>query len=221
MKRPTTVGVLAIQGAFAEHASVLGNVGMDVRFVREAAELVGLDGLVIPGGESTTLGLVGGRAGLLTGIRAAIEAGLPVFGTCAGLIMLARETTSGPQPLIGGMDIVVRRNAYGRQRASFEAYVEMSVLGASPFPGVFIRAPWIESVGSDVDMLAFYEGHGVAARSGQVLATAFHPELTRDSRVHEYFVDMVHEARVTRPNQGGGDVGAQQVGDHQTQEGRE
>lgn len=207
--KAATVGVLAVQGAFAEHAAMLGDLGVHMRFVRVERDLDALDGLVIPGGESTTFGLVGGRAGLLVGIRDAIRAGLPVFGTCAGLIMLARETTSGAQPLIGGLDVVVRRNAFGRQRASFEADVDLPAVGPRPFPGVFIRAPWIESAGPTVDVLALHGGHGVAARSGHLLATAFHPELTGDRRVHEYFVDMVQDARRTRPNRGGGDVGAQ------------
>lgn len=185
------VGVLAVQGAFVEHEEAVRAVGADARQVRTADELAGLDGLVIPGGESTTFGLVAGRSGLLEGLRRAIGAGLPVFGTCAGMIMLARRTTVGDQALIGGMDTIVRRNAFGRQIASFEADLDIAGLDGGPFPGVFIRAPWIEEHGAGVEILARYGGHPVAARQGDMLVTAFHPEFTDDRRVHALFVDMV------------------------------
>lgn len=188
------VGVLAVQGAFVEHEEALRAVGADAFQVRVAAELDGLDGLVIPGGESTTFGLVAARSGLLDRLRQTIAAELPVFGTCAGMIMLARETTAGGQALIGGMDTVVRRNAFGRQVASFEADLDMPLLGEEPMPGVFIRAPWIEQYGPDVEILAEYGGHPVAARQGNILVTAFHPEFTDDRRVHALFVDMVRAA---------------------------
>lgn len=190
------VGVLAVQGAVSEHEEALRAVGADPVQVRVPAELEGLDGLVIPGGESTTFGLVAGRSGLLDALRDLVrERRMPVLGTCAGMIMLARETTGGAQPLVGGVDIVVRRNAFGAQVASFEDDVPFPALGEDPVPGVFIRAPWIESAGPDVEVLAIYDGHGVAARQGDLLVTAFHPELTGDHRVHAHFVGLVRARR--------------------------
>ncbi len=185
------VGVLAIQGAFHEHEAALRAVGADTRQIRTVADLEGVDGLVIPGGESTTLGLVAEGSGLLEALRAAIGEGLPTFGTCAGLIMLADHTTAGEQTLIGSMNIVVRRNAFGRQVASFEAPVTMPAIGDEPIAGVFIRAPWIEECGDDVTVLATYDSHIVAARQANMLVVAFHPELTDDRRVHALFVDMI------------------------------
>jgi pyridoxal 5'-phosphate synthase pdxT subunit len=184
------VGVMAVQGAFAEHEAALAAVGAEAVQVRRPEELDGLDGLVLPGGESTTFGLVAERTGLLPALRRAIvEEGLPAFGTCAGLILLARETTGGAQPLIGGVDLVVRRNAFGRQAASFECELDVPVLGPKPVPAVFIRAPWIERAGPGVEVLASHRGHAVAAREGNLLVTAFHPELTGDRRFHALFVD--------------------------------
>jgi 5'-phosphate synthase pdxT subunit len=199
------VGVLAVQGAFVEHEQALRDVGADTVQVRTPEQLADLDGLVIPGGESTTFGLVAERSGLLPALREAVSDGLPVFGTCAGLIMLAEATTSGPQPLIGGMDIVVRRNAFGRQVASFEAEVPVADLGEPPVPAVFIRAPWIERAGGGVEVLATCRGRAVAARQGRLLVTAFHPELTEDRRLHALFVDMVR-ARRDRAGRGEGAV---------------
>jgi 5'-phosphate synthase pdxT subunit len=197
------VGVLAVQGAFAEHEAALAAVGADPVQVRRPEQLAPLDGLVLPGGESTTVGLVAQRTGLLAALRHAIvEEGLPVFGTCAGLIMLARETTGGPQPLIGGVDLVVRRNAFGRQAASFEAELEVPALGPEPVPAVFIRAPWIEWAGPGVEVLATHRGHGVAARQGDRLVTAFHPELTGDRRFHAMFVDGLRRRRERREDEG-------------------
>ena len=205
------VGVLAVQGAFAEHEAALRAVGAGPRQVRTAEGLEGLDGLVIPGGESTTFGLIAARSGLLEALRSAVrERGLPTFGTCAGLIMLASGTTGGPQPLVGGMDVVVRRNAFGRQVASFETDLEMPAVGADPLTAVFIRAPWIERAGPGVEILASHAGHPVAARQGDLLATAFHPELTGDRRVHALFVDMVRAARARR--EGGNDSQDEGVG---------
>jgi 5'-phosphate synthase pdxT subunit len=191
------VGVLAVQGAFAEHAVALADVGAAPAEVRTARDLDGLDGLVIPGGESTTLGLVAGRSGLLGALReATVDRGLPVLGTCAGMIVLARATACGEhQPLIGGMDIVVRRNAFGRQVASFEADLDLPLAGPDPLRAVFIRAPWIETAGPDVEVLATWDGHAVAARDRTRLVMAFHPELTRDRRVHQVFVDGVRDRR--------------------------
>lgn len=182
------VGVLAVQGAFTEHEDALRAVGADTRQVRTPEQLHDLDGLVIPGGESTTFGLVAADSGLLDGLRTTVGTGLPVFGTCAGMIMLADATTSGHQPLVGGMDTVVRRNAFGRQVDSFEADLDFAGL-TDPVHAVFIRAPWVERVGPGVQVLATAAGHPVAVRQGQVLATSFHPEVTGDRRIHRLFVE--------------------------------
>jgi len=197
LSRPL-VGVVAVQGAFAEHEEALRAVGARSRQVRVPADLTGLQGLVIPGGESTTFGLVAGRSGLLEALRRLVHhGGIPVLGTCAGMIMLAAETTAGAQPLVGGIDITVRRNAFGSQVASFEVELDVPLLGAEPFPGVFIRAPWIERAGRGVEVMASYAGRGVAARSGDLVVTAFHPELTGDRRVHAWLVDRVRARRTT------------------------
>lgn len=195
LSRPL-VGVLAVQGAFVEHERALCAVGADTRQVRRVEHLEGLEGLVIPGGESTTLGLVAGDSGLLDALRDIVDAGaMPVMGTCAGLIMLAGRTVSGAQPLIGGLDITVRRNAFGAQVNSFEAEIEMPFLGPEPVNAVFIRAPWIEEVGRGVEVLASYAGHAVSARRGDIVVTAFHPELTDDRRLHTWFVERVRARR--------------------------
>ena len=189
------IGVLAVQGAVSEHEAALADVGARTSRVRDAADLEGLDGLVIPGGESTTFGLVAGESGLLAAVRARVDGGMPVFGTCAGMIMLARGIAGGgAQPLIGGMDIVVRRNAFGRQVHSFEADLEVSAIGQPPMRGIFIRAPWIEESGPSVEILADHGGHPVAARDATRIVAAFHPELTDDRRLHRLFVDGVREA---------------------------
>lgn len=201
-----TIGVLALQGAFREHAVALEKCGATARKVRRRRELDGLDALVIPGGESTTIGKLMVSYHLLEEIKGLGAEGLPMFGTCAGLVMLAGEVVDGDQPLLGLMDIIARRNAFGRQVKSFEAGLEMPVLGggkagiggaaaeggrADPFPGIFIRAPWIESAGPGVEVIATHDGHPVAARQGSMLVTAFHPELTDDLRIHMLFLDMV------------------------------
>ena len=190
-RRPR-IGVLAVQGAVSEHEAALADVGARTSRVRIAADLDGLDGIVIPGGESTTFGLVAGESGLLDALRAKVDDGLPVLGTCAGMIMLASGIAGGgPQPLVGGMDIVVRRNAFGRQVHSFEAPVDVPVLGDPPVRGIFIRAPWIERVGPGVEVLAEHGGHPVAARDATRIVAAFHPELTDDRRLHRLFVEGV------------------------------
>jgi 5'-phosphate synthase pdxT subunit len=189
------IGVLAVQGAVSEHEAALADVGARTSRVRDAADLEGLDGLVIPGGESTTFGLVAGESGLLDAVRERVDGGMPVFGTCAGMIMLARGIAGGgAQPLIGGMDIVVRRNAFGRQVHSFEADLEVSAIGQPPMRGIFIRAPWIEESGPSVEILADHGGHPVAARDATRIVAAFHPELTDDRRLHRLFVDGVRGA---------------------------
>ena len=196
----TRCGVLALQGAFVEHCQVLERLGVDAPQVRRAAELEGLDALIIPGGESTTIGKLAVSYGLVDAIRGLAQTGFPVWGTCAGMILLAKDVGVG-QPLIGVMDIVVRRNAFGRQTESFEVDLNIPVLDGvasgpergKPFRGIFIRAPLIDRVGSSVETLAVLPEHGgafVAARQGRLLATAFHPELTDDSRFHRYFLSM-------------------------------
>jgi len=189
------VGVLAVQGAFAEHADALAATGADPVEVRVPADLEGLDGLVLPGGESTTLGLIAEGSGLLGALRELVDDGLPALGTCAGMIVLARATTGGAQPLVGGMDIVVRRNAFGRQVASFEATVEVPALGPEPVDAVFIRAPWIEEAGPGVEVLARHGGHGIAARQGELMVTAFHPELSGEPRFHDWLVGRARARR--------------------------
>ncbi|GAB4242916.1 MAG: pyridoxal 5'-phosphate synthase glutaminase subunit PdxT [Thermoleophilia bacterium] len=185
------VGVLALQGAFREHARVLRGLGAEVVEVRLPADLEDLDGLVIPGGESTTMGKLMEAYGLTAPLRAFV-ASRPVFGTCAGMILLSRRTVEGRQPLLGVLDVVVRRNAFGRQLHSFEAPVSIPALaGPDPFPAVFIRSPWVEEAGPSVEVLGVHEGHIVAVRQENILAAAFHPELTEDSRVHAVFLESV------------------------------
>ena len=182
-----TVGVLALQGDFEAHGLVLSRLGARVREVRVPADLDGLDGLVLPGGESTTITLGIERERLADPLRAFHASGKPIFGTCAGLIMLDREH-------LGIIDIRAERNAFGRQVRSFEAPLEIGVDGG-PVKAVFIRAPWIAEHGPSVEILAEVEGHGVAAREGAVLVVSFHPELGDDDRVHELFLQSVRDAR--------------------------
>ena len=175
------VGVLAIQGDFEAHAGMLAEAGALPRVVRTPADLDGLDALVIPGGESTTMTLGIEREGLAEPLRDLVRSGTPVLGTCAGMIMLDRDH-------LGVMDIRARRNAFGRQLHSFECDLELAGLDGEPLRAVFIRAPWIEELGSDVEVLAEVDGHAVAAREGTLLAVAFHPELAGDARLHELFL---------------------------------
>lgn len=196
------IGVLALQGDVREHVDALTRVGVRSEAVRSLDQLDSCDGLVIPGGESTTMSRLAILDGWFEALRSLRASGLPMYGSCAGMIMLAdRVLDARPdQQTIGGLEVVVRRNAFGRQVDSFEIEVPMSVLGVDPFPAVFIRAPWVESVGNDVEVLAEISdgaraGTIVAVRQGSILATSFHPELTPDDRVHRYFIDMV-EGRV-------------------------
>ena len=179
MKRPV-VGVLAIQGDFEAHARALGDVGGHARSVRTAAELSGLDALVIPGGESTTMTLGIEREELAEPLRDFVRRGSPVLGTCAGLIMLDRDH-------LGLLDVRTRRNAFGRQLHSFEA--DLSLDGLGPVRAVFIRAPWVEDCGVGVEVLASVSGHPVAVRQGNILAVAFHPELTEDRSLHRWLLE--------------------------------
>ena len=180
---PELVGVLALQGGFAAHASILRQLGAEVREVRVPADLEGLDGLVMPGGESTTMTLGIEREGLADPIRELATAGTPVFGTCAGMIMLDQEH-------LGIADWRCARNAFGRQIRSFEADLRIPGIDGPPVRAVFIRAPWIAEHGDDVEILASVDGHAVAAQQGTLLAVAFHPELGQDTRLHERFVVM-------------------------------
>ncbi|MEE1814670.1 pyridoxal 5'-phosphate synthase glutaminase subunit PdxT [Streptomyces sp. SP18ES09] len=190
------IGVLALQGDVREHLIALAAADAVARPVRRPEELAEVDGLVIPGGESTTISKLADLFGLMEPLRERIAGGMPVYGTCAGLIMLAEkilDPRSG-QETFGGIDMIVRRNAFGRQNESFEAGVTVAGID-TPVEGVFIRAPWVESVGAEVEVLAEHGGHIVAVRQGRALATSFHPELTGDHRIHELFVDMVRAER--------------------------
>ena len=176
------VGVLALQGDFEAHSRILEALGAEPRKVRTPTDLEGLDGLVMPGGESTTMTLGIEREGLAEPLRALVRSGTPVLGTCAGMIMLDREH-------LGVLDVRARRNAFGRQVSSFEA--DVPVRGVAAMRAVFIRAPWVDEVGEGVEVLAEVEGHPVAVRQDNVLAVAFHPELTGDGRLHEWLVDRI------------------------------
>jgi 5'-phosphate synthase pdxT subunit len=191
------IGVLALQGDFREHIASLTELGADVVPLRRPEEIDTLDGVVIPGGESSVMDKLSRAFGVAGPLGDAIRGGLPTYGTCAGLIMLADkilDPRSG-QETIGGIDMIVRRNAFGRQNESFEAAVDVKGVEGDPVEGVFIRAPWVESVGAEAEVLAEHEGHIVAVRQGNALATSFHPELTGDHRVHSLFVDMVRANR--------------------------
>jgi 5'-phosphate synthase pdxT subunit len=181
-----TIGILALQGDFEAHAGVLAELGAEAREVRTPADLEGLDGLVLPGGESTTMTLGLEREGLAEPLRDLVAAGTPTLATCAGMIVLDRDH-------LGVLDLVARRNAFGRQVRSFEADLVLDGLGGKPLRAVFIRAPWIEEHGPRVEVLAEVDGHPVAARQGPMLVVAFHPELSGDRRVHELFLDAVRE----------------------------
>jgi 5'-phosphate synthase pdxT subunit len=192
-----TIGVLALQGDFREHLAMLSLIGADSVEVRTPAELDAVDGLVVPGGESTTIGRLARMYGLIEPIRERCRNGMPAFGTCAGMIFLASNTIGPDQPQIGALDATVERNAFGRQVDSFE--VDLDVIGLDdPVHAVFIRAPWIAKVGADVDVLASVTGsagvrHPVLVRQGRILASSFHPELTTDTRLHQMFVDLTQE----------------------------
>ena len=189
------IGVLALQGAFREHLRALDACGARTRPVRLPADLEGLDGLVIPGGESTTMSMLMERMGLLEAVREAVGRGLPTLGTCAGMIVLADRITDGlpEQEGLHALDIAVRRNGYGRQLDSFEAPLDVSGLPGGSFPGVFIRAPVVEDPGS-AQVLASHEGRPVAVRQGRVMALAFHPELSGDLRLHREFLRLVGDS---------------------------
>lgn len=187
------IGVLALQGAFREHRLMLERCGATVVEIRKPEELDEIAGLVIPGGESTTIGKLLIEWGLMDKIRDRAAAGMAIYGTCAGMILLAKEIIGSDQPRLGLMDTAVRRNAFGRQRESFEAAMDVPEFGPAPVEAVFIRAPYIESAGPEVQVLAKVNDKIVIARQGKLLATAFHPELTNDDRIHRYFIGMIGE----------------------------
>jgi 5'-phosphate synthase pdxT subunit len=194
------VGVLALQGDFREHEHALAACGAATRRIRTVEDLEGIDALVVPGGESTTMSNLALRWGLMEPLRELVRGGLPAYGSCAGMIMLADRIEGGrpDQETIGGLDVTVLRNAFGRQVDSFEADLSIPAFGAAPMHAVFIRAPWVEQAGPEVEVLGSVPtgpaaGRIVAVRQGHLLATSFHPELTGDTRVHQYFVEMVRE----------------------------
>jgi len=186
------IGVLASQGAFAEHIAVLRQLEVDTVPVRLPHQLTGLDGLIIPGGESTSISKLMLSYNLMSEIRNLARNGLPILGTCAGMILLANQISDMTIESVGVMSIKVRRNAFGRQKDSFETELSIPALGEKPFPGIFIRAPAIEQTNSNVEIVArLADGTSVAARQGKLLACAFHPELTDDLRFHKYFLNIV------------------------------
>lgn len=188
-----TVGVLALQGAFLEHTRALAACGCRAVEIRKAEQLDDCRALIIPGGESTTIGKLMDRGGLWEPVRRFAAEGRPIFGTCAGMVLLAKEIESSEQPRLGLMDIVVMRNAFGRQVESFEADIHVPVLGDPPVRGVFIRAPYVTAVGRGVETLASFDDKVVLVRQGRLLAGAFHPELTADTRLHKYFLRFLDQ----------------------------
>lgn len=193
--RPVRLAVLALQGAFRVHVQRLAELGVEAREARQPRDLAGVDGLVMPGGESTTMSNLLASSGLFDAVKARLSDGLPVFGTCAGMILLATDVLDGrpDQVTFGALDATVRRNGYGRQLDSFET--DLDVVGLDePFHGVFIRAPRVESLGPSVEVLATHQDDGVLLRQGRVMAASFHPELTADGRLHAQFVELVRSS---------------------------
>ena len=184
------VGVLALQGAFREHVAAVASLGATAREVRQLKNIEGIDALIIPGGESTTIGKLLNEWNMLEPLRQRILDGMPVYGSCAGLILLCRDIENSDQPRLGVLDATVRRNAFGRQVDSFETNLSIPEIGADPLPAVFIRAPVITGVGAGVKVLAEVNGQAVAVRQNNILATSFHPELTPDTRMHSYFLSF-------------------------------
>jgi pyridoxal 5'-phosphate synthase pdxT subunit len=190
---PPVIGVLAFQGDVREHLAILEEIGVSGRPVRTLAELDQVDGLILPGGESTVIGKLARRYGLLEPLRQRARDGLPVFGTCAGLIFMAREVDGPPQHLLGVLDVRVRRNAFGRQVASFEAELDVKGIDGGPVAAVFIRAPWVTEMAPEVEVLAEVDGAVVAVRQGNLLGTAFHPELAGEGRLHHLFAELARD----------------------------
>lgn len=202
MSTPVRIGILALQGDVREHHAALAEIGVEPVSIRRASELDSIDGIIIPGGESTTMSRLLVVLGLLEPLREALADGLPAYGSCAGMIMLARDIldTRPDAQHLDALDITVRRNAFGRQVASFETDLDIEGIDGGPMRAVFIRAPWVEASGDSVQILGTVPdgpaaGRVVAVRQGDVLATSFHPEVTGDRRVHEYFVEMVRAAQ--------------------------
>lgn len=189
------IGVLALQGDVVEHIAAMHRAGAEAIPVKTRADLSRVDGLIIPGGESTTVMKLLDRFQLGAPIVERVKAGMPLWGTCMGMIVIAHEVVELQQPSLDLIDISVRRNAFGRQNESAEVDLPIAAIGDRPFPAIFIRAPWIERVGPGVELLAQRNRHGVMVRQGNVLATSFHPELTGDQRVHGYFLEMVRDSR--------------------------
>ncbi|MGA1159043.1 MAG: pyridoxal 5'-phosphate synthase glutaminase subunit PdxT [Candidatus Nanopelagicaceae bacterium] len=187
------VGVLALQGDVREHILALNECGATAQAVKTSDEISEIDALVIPGGESTTISKLSRSFNLFDLISNRISNGMPTYGSCAGLILLANKVEDAitGQESFGGLDVVARRNAFGRQVDSFEIDLDIKGISSPKFRAIFIRAPWIESVGTGVEVLAEVDGHPVAVRAGHILATSFHPELTGDNRIHRYFLDVV------------------------------
>ncbi|HDP69765.1 MAG TPA: pyridoxal 5'-phosphate synthase glutaminase subunit PdxT [Actinobacteria bacterium] len=188
------IGVLSLQGAVREHLHILEDCGAHAVPIKKPCELHKLDALVIPGGESTTIRKLMIKYEFIDAIKQFHKEGMPIYGTCAGLILLAKKIIGGGEPSLDLMNIEVRRNAFGRQRESFEVDLKISGIGGKSFVGVFIRSPWIESVGESVDILSKFEDKIVMAREGGLLVTAFHPELTGDNRIHDYFIKMIKKS---------------------------
>ena len=195
-----TIGVLALQGDVVEHIAALEHAGARAVAVKTREQLDAVDGLVIPGGESTTVMKLLARFDLADPIVKRVHAGMPLWGTCMGMIVAAHDVAGLEQPTLDLIDITVRRNAFGRQNDSAEVALVIPAIGPEPFPAIFIRAPWIERVGPSVELLAQRDGHGVMVRSGNVLGTSFHPELTGDTRIHAFFLEIVRKARLTVGN---------------------
>lgn len=189
------IGVLALQGDVVEHIAALKRAGASAIPVKTQAELASVDGLVIPGGESTTVMKLLARFSMDAPIKQRVAEGMPLWGTCMGMIVAAHDVAGMEQPTLDLIDITVRRNAFGRQNDSAEVPLAIPALGERPFPAIFIRAPWIERMGASVELLAVRDGHGVMVRSGNVLGTSFHPELSNDERVHAYFLKMVENTQ--------------------------
>ena len=189
------IGVLALQGAFREHCAALASCGVEAVEIRKADELDEISGLILPGGESTTIGKLLVDWGIMDKIKQRAARGMAIYGTCAGLILLAKTIYNSNQPRLGLMDISVQRNAFGRQTESFETDLQVDEFGPEPVHAVFIRAPLIDKAGPAVKVLAKVEDKIVIARQGQFLATSFHPELTGDHRIHQYFINMIRDVK--------------------------
>lgn len=190
------IGVVSYQGDFQRHISMLNQLGAETREVRNHSDLQGVHGVVLPGGESTTIGMLMERFGVAEALKTRAAEGLPVFGTCAGLILLAEEILNSTQPRLNLLPITVERNAYGRQIESFEASFSSTLFDETAIEGVFIRAPRIRRWASDVEILADFEREPILVRYGNILGASFHPELTQDTRIHRYFLEMVDAVRM-------------------------